>query len=302
MNKELMVGFLTKAYNKTEDEINALIFNGDEIKENALQSLIDLDALKVRKFKDETTKAFDNGAKKREKEIHNYWESKIKEKFPEVEGQGEELIDGIYNIVETTQKSKPSKLTDDDIKKHPVFIDYEKKWKTEKENAVKEKENEFIQFKTSIERNQKISTVKSKAIDILSVLNPILPKDPVKSETQKKAFLKEFDEFDYDIPEDGNIIIIKEGKRFETDNGYPVQFNEFVKSRAESWFEFPVQDPKGGTGNKNDNKDKDKSKSSSGINMFPKSETEFSESMLKLGNDNEKIKELAENYKSYLKK
>ena len=61
MSKELMVGFLTKAYNKTEDEINALIFNGDEIKENALQSLIDLDALKVRKFKDETTKAFDNG-------------------------------------------------------------------------------------------------------------------------------------------------------------------------------------------------------------------------------------------------
>lgn len=54
MSKELMVGFLTKAYNKTEDEINALIFNGDEIKENALQSLIDLDALKVRKFKDET--------------------------------------------------------------------------------------------------------------------------------------------------------------------------------------------------------------------------------------------------------
>jgi hypothetical protein len=36
--------------------------------------------------------------------------------------------------------------------------------------------------------------------------------------------------------------------------------------------------------------------------MFPKSDSEFSESLLALGNDNEKIKELSDNWKTFQNK
>jgi len=299
MSKNLMLSFLTKAYNKTEDEINALILDGDEIKENALQSLIDLDALKVKKFKDEQTKMFDNGYKKAQKEVLTDYENKLINTLGiESESKGDELIETIKTKFEEKSVSK-SKLNDDDVKKHPVFIDYEKKWKKEKEEAVKQKENEFIEFKTNIERGNKINTVKNKAVDIFTSLKPILPADSAKAENLKKLFLKEFDNFDYELSEN-DIIILNEGKRLENTNGYPVSFNDFVKSKAESIFDFQMQDPKGGTGNE-PNKTQ-APKQSGGVNMTPKSEAEFGESLLKLGNDNEKIKELQVNYQSYLQK
>lgn len=298
MSKEmdLLLGFATKAYNKTEDEIKALILEGDDIKDNATQALIDLDALKVKKFKDENTKMFDNGAKKREKEIHQFWETKIKDKFPELDAQGEELIEALHTTFEAVKVPKQSKLTDDDVKKHPVFIDYEKKWKKEKEDAITAKEKEFVQFKTGIERNNKISIVKSKANELFNSFKPILPKDIAKAENQKKMFLREFDEYDYEVS-DTDIVIMKEGKRLENENGYPVAFDKFVKSKAEMLFEFQAQDPKGGIGNNNGGKKE--IKKSGGVNMNPKSESEFSESILALGNDNAKIKELSDNYKLF---
>ena len=302
MSKELeiLLGFTTKAYNKSEDEIKALILNGDDLKDNAMQALIDLDALKVRKLKDEQTKTFDNGYKKAQKEVLTDYEKKIKETLGlEVDLVGDEFIESIKTEFEKAKTTKEkSKLTDTDIKAHPVFIDYEKKWKKEKEEAIALKDQEFVQFKTGIERSNKISQVKSKAVEIFMALNPILPKDTTKAENQKNLFLQKFDAFDYEIPADGNIVVLKDGNRLETSNGYPVAFNDLVKKEADSIFEFQVQKKVGGTGNENEEEGK-KKKNTGTINMFPKSDVEFGESLLALGNQNDKIKELSDNWKNY---
>ena len=303
MSKALLVGFLTKAYNKTEDEINALIFNGDEVKDTALQSLIDLDALKVSKFKNEQTKMFDNGYKKAQKEVLTDYEKKVKESLSfESDLAGDDFIESLKSEFEKSKASAgKSKLTDDDVKKHPVFIDFEKRAKKEKEEAIAAKENEFTHFKTGIERTNKLSIVKTKAVDVFTSLNPILSKVPAIAENQKKMFLREFDNFGYEIAEDGDIVILNEkGERLENKNSYPITFPEFVKTKAESLFEFAVQDAKGGTGNKKD--DKKQQQKTGIVNMFPKSEIEFGESLLALGNDDAKIVELSGNWNTYNKK
>jgi len=297
MSKELLFGFLTKAYNKTEDELAPLLFDGDEIKESALQTLIDLDANKVKRFKDEQTKMFDNGYKKAQKEVLTDYEKKIKESLGiDTDVQGEEFISLIKQKYEQNATAKPSKLTDEDVKKHPVFLDYEKKWKQEKETAVLTERQQFEQFKAQIERGNKINLVKSKANEYFNILKPILPKDITKAERQKNLFFKELEELDYEVNEN-NIVILKDGKRLENTNGYPVSFDDFIKDKITNTFELQAQEPKGSVGNNNNNARQPQQ--SGGVNMYPKSEREFGQSLMALGNDNEKIKELKMNYDNF---
>ena len=294
MSKELLLGFLTKAYNRTEDEIASLIFNGDELKENALQSLIDLDAQKVKRLKEENTKMFDNGYKKAQKEVLTDYEKKLKTTFGvEEELIGDDLINKIKETATAQGKGKVKELTDDEIKKHPTFLDYERKWKKEKEEAVTAKENEFVTFRSQIERSEKINKVRARANDIFGVMKPILPADVTKAEKQKILFFKQFDEYDYEISNDKDIFMIKDGKRLENSNGYPILLDDFVKERIQDVYELQKQDAKGGTGNRTETK---RATQSGSINMFPKTQSEFGQSLLALGNDNVKIKELKENF------
>lgn len=294
MSKELLLGFLTKAYNRTEDEIAPLLYDGDELKENALQSLIDLDAQKVKRLKEDNTKMFDNGYKKAQKEVLTDYEKKLKTTFAiEEELIGDDLINKIKETSSTQGKVKVKELTDDDIKKHPTFLDSERKWKKDKEEAVLAKENEFITFKNQIARSEKINKVRSRANDIFGVMKPILPADVTKAERQKALFLNQFDEYDYEITNEKEIFMIKDGKRLENTNGYPILFDDFVKERISDVYELQKQDAKGGTGNR---QEPNRPKQQGGVNMFPKTQSEFGQSLLALGNDNEKIKELKENF------
>ena len=54
--KDVMINVLTKFFNKTEDEIVELIFDGDELKEDAAASLIALDESRVKRIKTDAAK------------------------------------------------------------------------------------------------------------------------------------------------------------------------------------------------------------------------------------------------------
>ena len=82
--KDLTLGVLTKMFNKTEDELGELIFDGEEIKEGALDALLGLDAERISRIKKEasgdSTKKFDDGYKKATKEVMGKFEADFKEK------------------------------------------------------------------------------------------------------------------------------------------------------------------------------------------------------------------------------
>lgn len=295
--KEILFGFLTKALNKSEDEIKGIIYtDNDELNENALDTLISVDANRIKKYKEEGTKLFDNGYKKAQKEILSDYESKLKETFGiDTDKIGDDLL---TEIKVKTSKTTVSELTDDVVTKHPKFLEREKQLRKEKELAIAEKENEFTKFKSEIERTTRVKSVKEKAADILLSLNPVLSKDAKKAENQKKMFLDTFDKFDYQIESDNSILILKEGQRLETANFHPVNFTDFVKEQAESLFDFNAQSAKVGTGNSNEKKPANKA---GGINMNPKTVEEYNETLLALEklNDNAKIVEVSKNWKEY---
>lgn len=299
--KTLLLAVLTKQFNKTDAELSPLIFDADDkVKDTALQSLLDMDAARIKRYKDDATTQHDNGYKKAQKEELTKYEKKLKDTFGiETDKIGEELLAEI-KVNAVGKDGKKSNLTEDEIKKHPVFIAYEKEQKKLREDAISAKDKEFSDYKTGIEKATRMSTVKEKVNSIYSSLNPILPsKDTAKNERQKKLFLKEFDSFDYETQTDGTILIIENGKRKETPQGHPVLFDDFVKEMVTNYYDLPAQKPKGSSGNDDD--DKKKAPVSGQINMNPKSDVEFSQSFnaLEKLNDNAKLVELDTNYKLY---
>lgn len=296
---QLTTAVLTKLFNKTEQEIADLIFDGDNIKENAFNDLIALDAARVKRYKDEQQKFFDNGYSKGKKETAETWEKQVKELHGiDADSTGEELIAAVREHLEKSKGSK-SKLTDDDIKKHPLFLEVEKNTRKQWEEKLSAKQKEFEDYKTGIERSTRVNKAKDKVNEIFAALNPILPKDPARAENQKRIFLSQFDGFDYELTDDG-IVILNEGKRMEDAQGYPVKFDDFVKEKVTSLYDLQAQNPKGSSQNSNDNRQQQPQQGKNGINMNPRNEAEYADAMQKLdaARDFEGIVKLTENFKA----
>ena len=133
---------------------------------------------------------------------------------------------------EQNATAKPSKLTDEDVKKHPVFLDYEKKWKQEKETAVLTERQQFEQFKTQIERGNKINLVKSKANEFFNILKPILPKDITKAENYRKMLLS--------MVKDVRVILVKFADRLHNMSTLDAVRPEKQRTTAQETLDFYV--------------------------------------------------------------
>ena len=252
--KELLQGYLTRVHNISDDEFAELVYqesdDGDSvaIKEDALNTLIEKDANRVKRLKgdkDAVTKAFNDGAKKREAELMGKLEKDFKEKTGfESEKQGLDLFVAYGESVKSG-----AQLSDDEIKKHPAFLAREKQIVTEWKDRYDKLEGDFTNFKGNVANQQKLSTVKSKAEQIFTGLNPVLSQDTSKAAKQKQFFLGMLDDFNYQVEGDDIIILDSENKRKEDKHGNPVQFEAFVRDQAASLFDFKQQDTKGSAGN-----------------------------------------------------
>ena len=146
----------------------------------------------------------------------------------------------------TGDKPDVSKLTEDELKKHPGVI----RMLSEKDKSFKEQETKIKdEYETKIKgfhKEQMISKISKKALAIFEGMNPVLSEDPKKASNQKNWLLTKLEEFDYQESETGDDYIpLKDGKRLENAHGHGINFESHIKSLAESLYDFKQADPRG---------------------------------------------------------
>lgn len=248
---ELLTEFLGKTINLPAESIQEKLYKkqedgtfSNEFADNALETLLELDRERVSKLKSidnaDITK-FKNMGKA---EALTNFEKQIKELY-----KVEEDVKGIDLIQSIVRKTSGVKMTDDQVKLHPLFIALENQknneintFKSTYEDEINKLKNEF----SSKEINSKVNDI---AIGVLDTMKPVLSSDPAKANNVKKLFLSQISS-EYQFQNvDGNIIPVKDGKRAEDEHGNALTLDKLVQRKAVDFFEFEQQDPKGSAGN-----------------------------------------------------
>ena len=270
--KELLSGFLSKTLNIDTDGVASLFNEDGTIKDDAEQRLIELDAARVKELKSGTKKeSFDDGYKKAQSEVMK----KLEEDFKTKTGHKSEKK-GIDLFLEyaTTASTKDDKITEETIKKHPMYLTLQEEKERAVQEAIAQGEQKLNQFKTELSKKETFGSVANKALEIFNNLKPILSSDPNKRKAQEELFVERLQGFDYEIQDGNRIVILKDGKVLEDAHGKRVDFERLVKETATKYYDFQAADPKQNAGNgKNDN--------GSGINVIvPKNDDEYAAALL----------------------
>lgn len=260
---EFVTGLLTKFFNKSDEEVAELFFTkSDEddelkLKEDALDLAYNMDAERVKNIKasskEDTQKYFDNGYSKGKKETFE----DVEKQFSEITGfssEKEKFEEKLTDFMESISKKEPkSKLTDDDVKKHPLYRELESSIKNK--YILREDHEkiafEYEDFKKNVEKNMAFDAVKRDIQKIFKGLGAIEPEDANVATNRYNDFVEKFKNYEYEVAADGNHFILKDGKRLEDEHNHPVTFQSFVESNAKQYYEIKKQDSKGTAGNKN---------------------------------------------------
>lgn len=262
--EEIIKYVVSKQFNKTDEEIAEMLFDGEALKDDAGDVILALNEEKVKKLKADRDDNFNKGFQKAEKQFKTFAETKFKE-ITGFDKEAEDYESLVKSYVEESQKkTKKTDLTDDDIKKHPLFIQLEQS-RVPKEELEKVND-EFSNFKKNVERNMVLNTIRGKAWDIVAAKNPILPQSQQIATTLRNKFLEEFSQFDYE-QQDGKFIVLKDGKRVEDQHGNLKPFDSMVLDVAGNFFEFQAQTDKGNAGNSGGGQ--------VNVNLMPKTQAEL---------------------------
>ena len=248
----VLMSFVTKAYNKTETELNDIICDETGVKQDAFENLLTLDSAKVKKLKGDSQAMFDKGYQKAEAEIKSKVEKAFKEKtgFNEEAENFEELLD---KYVEQ-QAKKTTPATDDDVKKSQAYLALEKEFTKYKGESIPKAEHE--KFVNEITRKEKLSKVKEAALKLRNEFNFEKAENTTVQSKRDEYFLRDItDEYDFEPSGENDFVIIKDGKRLEDEHGNLIKFSDFVAKKTAEHFVILKQSPKDSAGNKNpDNK------------------------------------------------
>ena len=244
----VLMSFITKAYNKTEDDINTLISDETGVKTDAFENLLTLDTSKTKRLKGDGQLMFDKGYQKAEAEIKSKAEKSFKEKtgFNEDADNFEELLDKY--IEQQAKKTTPA--TDDDVKKSQAYLTLEKEFTKFKGESIPKADHE--KFVNEITRKEKLSKVKEIALKLRNEVNFEKADNPTVQSKRDDYFLRDItDEYDFEPAGENDFIIIKDGKRMEDEHGNLIKFSDFVSKKTAEHFVILKQTPKGGAGNEN---------------------------------------------------
>lgn len=258
INKEIITGLLSRAYKIDDGKIAELLDGENKTAEDVLKSILEIDTQRVEKLKavggDKMT--FQERYAKTKKEVLESLETQLKDDYKiETDKTGLDLIAEIVNV-NLKANGKTGEVNEDDVKKHPTYQTMVRDYK----KTLAEKETEFNTKIAEIETNQKkvstLAAIKDKANNILENLKPIITQNPKVAATIKNTFLNELSGFDYEMQDDGSVIVTKDGKAIDDAHGHAKGFDEIVKSIAENYFDF--QGNNGGANAGNENKGGDK--------------------------------------------
>lgn len=238
MNKDLYA-FLAKTLNRDNDAVTSLFNEDGSLKENTISELTKWDAERIQRIKTNEDTGYQNGYKKGHREIATTIETKLKKAFNiETEATGDDLINELLEN-SATQSGAVSKLTDDDVKKHPLFIQSEKNFQKQLKEAKEAANQEIEKFKGEQTRKERFATVKEKALEKVLAKNPILPEDQAKAKIRlQRDVVDPLAQYDYEIGDDGNIVVLKDGKRVEDKHGNAVSFDDLVLDLASQSLDF----------------------------------------------------------------
>lgn len=243
--QELLTEFVSRTLKIDKAAVTSALFEteGDtlKVKSDALTFLTGKDAARITAITDVSNKKFQDGYQKAKKEERSVFEQEIKDQYGiQSDAIGLDLINHIV-----AEKSKAGEITDDIILKHPSFIKKERELIKAKEDAVAE-----ILTKQKMERNSEIFT--SKALDELEKLNPVLAQDANIAKNQKELFKMVLANENYDVAEDGTIILLNPDKSRRNDqHGHPIEFKDHVKSLASKYYQFQAADQRQAGGDPN---------------------------------------------------
>lgn len=255
--EELLLEVLSDTLNLDTETI-ASYFNEDgTIKDGAKEEILNKYADHAKNLKSGSTKtAFDDGYKKAQSEVLSKFENDFKTKTGfKSDKKGVELVLDYANT-----QNKGGEITEDVIKKHPLFISQQEQHQAELEAARNEGETKLNQFQSELSKKETFKLVSNKALELFHSLKPILSKDPLKAKKQEELFIEKLNGFEWDLQNNGDRIVpLKDGKVFENSQGHAVNFDKLVKDITGTYFDLHVADDKSSPGNKNKPDDTKKS-------------------------------------------
>lgn len=270
--KELLSGLLSKTLNMDETAVASLYNEDGSLKDDSLQVVTTIDADRVKRLKTDETEIFNKARWSAKGEVMKNLEKEFVEKTSfKSDKKGIELF-----LEYATEKAKEagSQVTEDVIKKHPLFISTIDNLNTKHEQVIQEKQSEFEKFKSELADNDTFGKISKKALGLFHSLKPILPKDPIKSKAQEELFLERLSGYKYEIQGDTEVVLDKERKVLEDAHGNRLKLDKIVQEIAHKYYEFHATDPKSSPNN-----GKESSANGSASVRVPKSEKEYAEFM-----------------------
>lgn len=256
--KDVFLGFLAQTLNKPVEEIAELLYQkgedgklSDDLVENASDVLKKLDVDRVKKLRETADnsghkKALEDQYKRGKKEALSDLEKSLMEQYGiESDKTGADLVS------EIVAKTAKSDLPEEKVKRHPLYLDLEKRLNTEVSKLTEQHKNEREELEKGYARKFTLANVKQRALMELEKLNPVLPENAQIAANYKRLYADAFEQFNYEQQEDGSLLVIKGDKRLEDDHGNPVDFDKLLKNTASQFFTFKEQSAKGSAGNKN---------------------------------------------------
>lgn len=244
--KDLINGFLSKTLNIDAAGVASLYNEDGSLKDNALQTILEKDADRVKSIKPDTTDIFNDAHKKAKAEVMKNLEKEFAEKTSfKSDKKGIELF---LAYAEEQRKKAGDTITEDEIKKHPTYISAVDKLTQEKEEAVAAKEKEFNDFKQEQSKRETFSSVSSKALEVFNSLKPMLSKDAAKAKNQMEDFVAKLKSYDYEIQGD-KVVVLKDGKVVEDAHGHRISFENIVKETAHKYYDFYEIEQRQSSGN-----------------------------------------------------
>lgn len=271
--KELLSAFLSQTLKMDESGVASLYNEAGEVKPEALDTLLKLDIEKVARLKPDVEKIKIDQYKKGVSDSLTKLEKEFKEKTGFV---SDKLGVELFLDYAAEQAKSTSRVTEDVIKKHPVYITALDKLKQEREEAIKAEQEKLTQFQQELSKKETFNSVSKKAVELFLSFNPVLSPDQLKAKNQINDFVEKLKNADYDIQGE-KIIITKEGKLLEDGHGNRVEFDKFVRGIADTYYDFHKSDPKNSPNNGNQGQQQPRNGSTV---VVPKSEAEYNKVIL----------------------
>lgn len=247
--KQILVAFLVKSKYVTSDEAAALLDNADATEATIIADLAERDKTRIKAIQ---TDYHDKGHKKAKSEVLEEFETEIRKAYniEDATLKGKDLITKIISD-QKPQEGAPAELTDEAVKKHPLYISMQDTHKAALKAVKTEWETKYNTLESSQQRAAILSDVRKDIESHFNALNPIFNEDAKIAAKQRALFDREVTE-GVEYEKQGNRwVILKDGKVLEDGHGNAIELNDWIQSKASEMFAFKKTDVGGNAGNKN---------------------------------------------------